>query len=222
MSTSAHEAAGQAASFTPSELVVLFGDRFAEPAGMLGWKEEVMTSGTKVSSDKLAVQALAAALLAAEQAGSVALEPRSRKAMFGLVTKQALHVVPAGGSSSWPAGTLEAAVVSEAQKQPTVQDLFTAVIGAESQSAANRVIAMVKAGLAARDLLEVEEKKVLKVFTTAKFTLPAATRAAAERAPLEPVRDLLGRFQQQRPDVWKTVEKDIRAALVWMTESSND
>ncbi len=49
---------------TPSEIVVLLGDRFVEPAGMLGYREEVLTSGVKVTTEKLARPVLEAALLA--------------------------------------------------------------------------------------------------------------------------------------------------------------
>jgi hypothetical protein len=80
--------------FTPSERVFLFGDRFARPAGMLGYGEVVLTSGAKVSADDLAVHTIAAAYLACEQAGAVRLEPRQGKAMFGLMKTSDLHVVP--------------------------------------------------------------------------------------------------------------------------------
>ena len=96
---------------TPSERVLLFGDRFAKPAGVLGHGEVVLSSGAKVSADDLAVQAIAAAYLACEQAGAARLETRQGKAMFGLLKTQALHLAPGQKRVGWPEGSLESWVV---------------------------------------------------------------------------------------------------------------
>lgn len=214
-------AGGVPAQLTPSELVTLFGDRFAGEGGMLAAKEEVLTSGAKVNAEELARAALAAALLACEEAGTARLETRASRALFGLVKSQKLHLVPGAAPPSWPAGSLEAAFSAAAAAEPTVQDAVTRVLATETFNASQHLLSLVKAGLAKRGLLEVEEKKTLMVFTTAAFHLPEATRAAAGREPLEPVRALLHGAEQRRPELWKALVKDIRAAIVWMTKSND-
>lgn len=208
-------------SFTPSELVVLFGDRFTEKGGMLSSNEEVLTSGVKVSAGKLAPLAMLAGTLAAEKAGNVKLEVRKGKALFGLLKTEKLVVIPGGAPSAWPQGTLEAAVAAGAASEAKVDDLWQAIIAERTQDADARLLQMVKIGLAGRDLLEVEEKKMLKVFTTIKFVLPPATRAAAERESTEPVKDLLRVAEQGRPDIYKRLDSGIRSALAWMTQNDN-
>ncbi|HEX8697014.1 MAG TPA: hypothetical protein VF746_31640 [Longimicrobium sp.] len=215
------QASASPATFTPSELVVLFGDRFAEEGGMLTAKEEVLTSGKKVSAEKLAHAAMAAALLAAEQSGAVRLEVRRTKALFGLMKGEKLHVVPGPRPSAWPAGTVEAAIAESAPSGPEASDLFGALIGAKTANASQRFVSVVKAGLAGRGLLGTEQKKTLMVFTTMHFTLPDATRAAAGRASTDPVRDLLRSAEQGRPHEWSLMMKAIRAAITWMTETSD-
>src|SRR5688500_850844 len=96
--------AHSAPTFTPSELVVLFGDRFADEGGMLTAKEEILTSGRKVSVEKVAKAAMAAAVLGAEQAGAVRLDPRAGKALFGLVKTRNLHLVPGASPEAFPRG----------------------------------------------------------------------------------------------------------------------
>lgn len=208
-------------AFTPSELVVLFGDRFAEEGGMLTVKEEVLTSGAKVSAEQLGQAAALAALLAADRAGTLKLETRTGKALFGLLKTEKLHAAPGAAAAAWPEGSLERALSEGAAKAPTVQDLFQAVLSEESYNPWQRLAAMIRAGLAKRGLLEVEEKKTLKIFTTATFTLPDATRAAAARQDVEAVRDLLRSAESGRAALHQSAVKAVRAAVTFMT-TSND
>lgn len=210
-----------ATTFAPSELVVLFGDRFTPEAGMLGSKEEVLTSGVKVSSEKLMNAAVSAAVWAAHRAGAVRLELRQGKALFGLVKTQKLHVVAGTGASPFPAHTLESAIVQAAQAGPELQKLLEAWIGGEVSDVPARVLGQVKEGMEARGLLGREERKTMMVFTTFGYTLPDATRAAAERESLDAVQSLLRDAEQREPELAKAVQKDIDGARVMMTESSD-
>jgi len=208
-------------AFSPSELVVLFGDRFTPEAGMLASKEEVLTSGVKVSSEKLMNAAVGAAIWAAHRSGAARLELRAAKALFGLVKTQKLHLVRGGAAPSFPEGSLEAQLVEAAEGGPELQKLLESYIEAEVSSVPARVLAKVKAGLAGRGLLETVERRTMMVFTTSDFALPQATRAAAERQPLEPVQALLRDAEQREPELQKAVQKAIDGARVMMTESSD-
>jgi hypothetical protein len=209
-----------APDLAPSELVVLFGDRFAPEAGMLASKEEVLTSGVKVSSEKLMEAAMTAALYAVHAAGAARLELRAGKAFFGLMKTQKLHVVRGTGAAAFPAGSLESQIVDGAASAPVVQKLLEAFIGGEVSNPPAHALMKIKAALAGRGVLEMVERKMMKVFTTADFVLPAAGRAAVEGAPLEPVQALL-REAEREPELFKAVQKAIDAARVMMTESSD-
>lgn len=206
-------------TFAPSELVVLFGDRFAPEAGLLASKEEILTSGVKVHSEKLMNAAVNAAVWAAVRAGAVRLEVRQGKALFGLLRTQKLHVVPGTGAPPFPAGSLESVVVEAAQSAPKLQKLLEAWIDSEVADVPARVIGKIKAGMAERGLLGREERKTMVIFTAVGYTLPDATRAAAEGTSLDAVRSLLSDAQQREPELAKAVQKDIDGARVMMTES---
>jgi len=209
-----------AISFAPSELVVLFGDRFVPVAGLLGYKEEVLTSGTKVATDKLMNAAVGAALWAVHRSGAATLEIRQGKALFGLVKTQKLHVSRGGGPAEFPAHSLEAYIVEAAAAGPEVQKLLESYIGNEVSDPAGHTLGRIKAGMAERGVLEMEKRTSMKVFTTSHFVLPASTRAAAEGATLDPVHALL-RGAEREPGLGKMVQGAIDGARVMMTESSD-
>lgn len=210
------------AVLTPSEIMVLRGDRFAEPAGMLGYREEVLTSGIKVSTEKLARPLLMAALFANREAGALRLEVQQRKAMFGLVSREVAVAHPGPSPAPWPEGTLERTLAAMASGGPVeVYDMVMRLIGQDRRDPSGWVIGMVKAGLAGRGLLEVEEKKTLLVFTSAKFLLPEGTRALAESAPVERLQGHLERWQREQPQLWAAMEKGVRSAITFRTESSD-
>jgi hypothetical protein len=206
-------------TFTPSELVVLFGEKFADEGGMLAAREEALVSRMKVSAEKLAHAALAAALLGNEQAGAVRLEHRKGKAMFGLMNTEKLHVVLGDYEPAWPDGTIEATVALLAHGGPTIAELFQSAIGSESHNPGQQVCAMVKAGLAGRDLMDVAERKMLGLITVPQFILRDQVRRMAMAESPEPVQAMLRRAEKERPQVWEQLTREIRAAMTWMTKS---
>jgi hypothetical protein len=219
MTDSQNAAAG--AALTPSECVLLYGDRFAKPAGMLGDKEVVLTSGVKVDADDLALQAIAAAFLACEQAGSLRFEHREGKALFGLMKTKSFHVAPAGGRGGWPAGSLEDWVGKGVQSSPKVVDLAKQLINTEPvRSPALTMFNRLKAGLANRGLLHAESKTTLKVFTTVTYSATEATNAA-ERGGAEAAKRLLASAKEGRAELWKELSREIQSAINWMTQSSD-
>ena len=206
---------------TPSERVLIFGDRFSTPAGMLGYSEVVLSSGAKVDADRLAQNVFAAAFLANEQAGAIRLELRQGKAMFGLMKTEKLHAVPGQKQVGWPQGSLEAVIAASVQPQPKIDDLVGGILGQKSSSPAQSLCARVKAALAARGVLQAEEKKTLKVFTSIAYSLPDGARAAAEQTGAAHVEQMLRSCEQQRPRLWAELIRGIKAGITWMTESND-
>jgi hypothetical protein len=217
------DAVPQAApTFTPSELVVLFGEQFADEGGVLTAKVETLISGAKVHAEKLAYAAVAAAALAAETAGAIRLDHRRGKALFGLVKTEDVRVLPGTGSAAaFPEGTLERAFADAAPADKDVDTIVREVLGAESYNPPQRLVGLVHAGLAQRGLLGSEETKVLKVFTGSRFTLLPATRDAALAASVTEVKELLRGAEQGRPELWEAMRKEIRSAVVFMTQSND-
>lgn len=204
--------------FAPSELVLLFGDRFTPEAGMLASKEEILTSGVKVDNLKLLDRVVGAAVWAVHRSGAATLQVRQGKALFGLMKTKKLHVVRGAVPSPFPAGSLESVIVEASEQEPELEGILQSYIGAEVRDPAARVLELMKAGLSGRGLLQTEERKTMRVFTTTGYALPEATRAAAARQPLEPVQALLREAEEGEPELFKAVNKAVNDARVAMTE----
>lgn len=211
--------AADPSTFAPSELVLLFGDRFTPEAGLLASREEVLTSGVKVNSEKLMNAAVGAAFWAVHRSGAATLQTRESKKLFGLMKSQKLHIVRGAVPSPFPAGSLESVIVEASEREPEVQGILESYISSEVSDPPARVLGLMKAGLSGRGLLDAEERKTMMVFTTVGYTLPEGTRAAAAREPLEPVHALLRDAEQREPELFKAVQKAIDGARVMMTES---
>lgn len=217
MTQSSPTSAGQV--LAPSELVLLFGDQFVPEASMLSSKEEVLTSGVRVNSQTLMEKAMHAALWTLQRAGAVRLEIRQGRALFGLVKTQKLHLLPGTAADSYPEGSLESFLVEAAGPEQQLDDALASFIGQDSHDPPARALGIMKRGMSSRDLLEVEEKKTLMVFTTVGYTLPASTRELASRHSLQPIKQLLAEVEQKDAELFKAVDKAIDSARVKMTES---
>ncbi|HEX2211227.1 MAG TPA: hypothetical protein VHG93_26320 [Longimicrobium sp.] len=209
------------APFAPSELVVLFGDRFAPEAGMLTSKEEILTSGVKVNSEKLMNAAIKAALYAVHRSGAGRLETRAGMALFGLKKTRKLFLLQGTGSAHFPAGSLEAFLLEAVVMEQEVKDVLKAFIGEETSNPPQRALALIKRGMSERGLLEAEMKKTMLFLTTIDYALPAATRMAAEAQGIAEAQQLLREFEQREPELDQALQKEIDSARVFMT-SSND
>lgn len=209
------------ARLTPSETVLLHGDRFAGEVGMMRNKEELLAVEKKVSTDQLAEAALAALVLGSEQAGGIRLEARTKKVLFGLMSRQTLYAERAG-DARWPEGTLEALFRARLGAEPReVSDLLYDMLEHDTSVPADDVLDRIKQGLFGRDLLEREEVKKLKIFTTYRYRLAPATLDLLREQPAEPVRRLLDECERSRPEVWQLLKKHVGSALSRRTEQSD-
>ncbi len=210
-----------APTFAPSELVILFGDRFAPEAGLLASKEEILTSGVKVNSEKLMNAAIKAALYSVHRSGAAKLQVRAGKALFGLMNTQKLFLLQGAGSASFPTGSLEAYLLEQAVLETEGEDVLKTFIGEEVSNPPQRARGLMKRGMSERGMLEAEMKKSMLVFATIDYVLPAATRMAAEAESIEPIQQLLREFEQREPELDKAAQKAIDGARVAMTSSSD-
>lgn len=210
-----------AARLTPTEIVLLHGDRFAGEVGMLRSKTELLTADKKVSTDDLADAALAALVLGSEQAGAIRLEARAKKMLFGLMSRQTLYAEAAGGAEP-PAGTLEAQFRAALGTGPQeVSDVLIRMLERDTHSPADDVLDRVRVGLFGRGLLERDEVKKLKFFSSYRYRLAPGTADLLREQPAEPTRRLLDEAERSRPEVWKLLRKHVAHALVMRKEQTD-
>ena len=90
---------------TPSELVYLNGERFANK--VLVGNVELLHTDEKVSMAQLGEAMIAAAILANEAIGAIRLDIREKKALLGLRKVDSLFVDPLNPEVMWPSPSLE-------------------------------------------------------------------------------------------------------------------
>jgi hypothetical protein len=214
-----------AAALTPSEELLLAAATTPPPTESEPW--------LRTPENAQVAEALAAAFLANEQAGLVALESGSRKRWFGLKSVAALYARPTGrGGATWPAGSLEARVLEAAAAlAPKGKHHVGAVAEAciPYDSAPEwEVTARAWAALQTRALVGTvtEERKTLGVFKS-KRTHEALTPAGAAlvaRAGTGAARTLIDGCVRARPHLWATLTTETRTAFARMTrdQTSSD
>lgn len=213
-----------AGPLAPSEIVLLHGEQFASKA-LLG-NIQLLHSDESVSINKLGEAILAAAFLACDEAGSIRLEMRQKKAMLGLRKVNRLCAAPGDPAVAWPAASLEEAIGRLAQRyaeddSDEVRNLVYGWLSQDSSSPWQDAIERIKAGLAERGLLDRIDEKRLKIFTVTRYEMPPTTGALAAEQRWEPVRRLLDRYQQERPEIWKLLVGELKSAISSRTEQSD-
>ena len=212
---------------TPSELVYLNGEIFAQKAGVFN-KVQLLHTNLSVNMVQLAQMAVVAAFLANEQAGTLRLELRAKKALLGLSTVQALYAEPCGPLRQWPPHTVEAVLSPYAERFKAekntneVYSILYAWLGQDWPSPFKEVIDRIQYGLGVRTLLEMHEEKKLKIFTVRSYTLPDSTRALLQSFPPAPVQQMLRQCEQTRPQVWKALLEQVKKAISARTEQSDN
>lgn len=216
---------GQNKTLSPSELVLLNGEKFAKKVMIGNFK--LMHTEASVSFSQLAEAMLAAAALSVESSGNLEYEVRSEKAMFGLRKVQALYATPTSKDNPWPEHSLESQLIKIATRfesegeSSRISDLVYAWLRQDSASPWQSSIEMVQAGLAERGLLEATESTKLKVFTTTSYSLPESTTALASQSPIEPVQNLLSTTEKNNKDFWELLIKEIKRAIKQRTEQDD-
>ncbi len=203
-----------ASTLTPSETVLLHGDQFARDGGALSTNTTLPTTGAKVAASPLVQALVAAALLAGEHSGAVCLEVRDKKALLGLRTVRGLFVAAGPVPASWPEPSLEAHLGRLLRSGPReVSDLLYILLWRDSANPWEAVLDVVKQGLAARGLLEIEEVKHLKVVTTRRFRVAPAAAGVIAAQPATFVQEMFTANAQQRPELWKLLNEGCKSGV---------
>lgn len=209
---------------TPSETVLLQGDRFARRDTIRTIGEKLLLDeSTKVDATELAETALAAAVLANVEAGAMSVELQTNRHLFGLVKTRSMVVENREENPAWAEGSLEAAVLSMRPESGSrkMADLLYDVLEEDTGNPPLHALGLIKRGLAARGVLREEEAKTLKVFTTTR-QVPTDELRSADLAPhLERAESLLAPWRE-RLEEWKYLRKAAGEALGRRAERSDD
>lgn len=204
----------QIQSLTPSELVYFNAEKLVSGKGVFN-KISLLHTDLLVNRVELVQYLLAAAILADEEAGLVRLALRQKKIFFGLGSKTALFADPTGQAPRWNGPCLEADLMAAAGRavNSEVSSIISAWLGRAYPDPYDEVLGRLKANLAGRGLLEMQEKRKLKFFVSRIYSLPAESRAFAAAQPLEPLTALLRGCQTTRPQVWQELLRQTKKAV---------
>jgi len=209
-----------APALSPSDLMLLNADRFAQRAGVLGnGNFDLLWGEGSVSNQALATAVYAAAFLASEQAGVLRLVSRTKKAMLGLRSVPILVAEPTGGAIPWPAGSMEEAIASQLSRGPVdVEELVVALLKIDTSNGWAQAVDLLVESLGARGLLVAEKTKKLLV-TWTKWKALDQTMAFAQSQDTSWIAQALAACQQQRPELWRLLTGAITKAVYRRTES---
>ena len=204
-------------ALAPSEIVMLRGASFASP-GHLGFGERVLGGSTKVSASDWMRAAWLAATAAAAAAGDVRLTPSSTKHLFGLLTSSTVQIARGDGAGHWPADSLEARLVAHvARGTDDLRDVYVALIGQKVANPEMLGLAIARAGLMSRGLIETHATRVLKVLPSSEIVVPPATAALVDDAAVAGTQTLVQHGGGLDAAVWAAVGTALKRALAICT-----
>ncbi len=212
---------------TPSEVVLLHGERFATRA--IAGNVTVPGTDRTVAADRLATAILSAAFLANEEADAIRFEVGERARWLGLGSRTALFVVPDGPDPEWPRHTLEWAIPTFLEGMEPVGETDRVHVGAlidaffdgDETDPWRYVIELVKDGLAARDLLERRRERWLRlpIGRTEYGHTEALERLATDASP-DRIERRFAAVETARPELWKLLRWEIERAVAARLDTS--
>jgi len=204
-------------AFTPSELILLNGDKFAPEVDSDG--HQLLCSDGLVNGHYLAVMMTAAAILANEEEGALIVELRQQKRkLFSSDSSQRVYIKPIGQPPSWNGYTLESAVLFSAgqlfavQGDYTVRNVIYSVLMEDRKQPWQKIIEFVEWGLATSNWLMPVEGDAAKAFQT-PFICPEKVQELAFSQPLSEIKGLLSSCKKNSPETWKVLLAEIDLAL---------
>lgn len=200
---------------TPSEIVILHGEKFIPRSRFTSVK--LPHKDDKVILDRLLKTMLAAAILANEKAGALALPMGYRQVLR--LKRDTLLVRQAGPVPDWPEHSLEAAMGQQAallqqDKVYEANQLVYGWLGKKLHNAWQYAFHRVRMNLVSRGILETIKVKKLLIFPGTDYALSPGGRELLEQQAIEPVQQLLDDCQQQHPQVWKMLWAQIEYGFV--------
>lgn len=204
-------------SFTPSEFILLNGDKFA-PESRGDDKLSLLCSDGVVDGVYLTSLMCAAAVLANEEEGALEIELVRKKGILGIKETTDLILRPKGQTPNWNGYTLESGVMfisSQAYGKTgshNLQNTIYALLAADRPKPWEKIVEMVEWGLASSNWLLPVEGEAAAAFST-PFICPAKVRDLALAQPSAPVVNLLTGCRKNRPEIWRQMIGEISQAF---------
>ncbi len=204
-------------SFTPSEYILLNGDKFA-PESRGEHKLYLLCSDGIVDGVYLTTLMCAAAILANELEGALEIDLVKKKTAFGLKENQELNLRPCGQTPNWNGYTLESGVMFAASQMyaspgdHTARRTIYTTLAKDRLNPWEKVVELVEWGLASSNWLMPVEGEAAAAFST-PFICPAKVRDLAFSQPSTPIVNLLTACKKSRPEVWRQLMTEIGQAF---------
>lgn len=203
--------------FTPSELILLNGDKFAPEVESNG--HQLLCSDGMVNGHYLAVMMTAAAILANEEEGALEVSLREqKKKLFSSTSSYRIFLRPIGQPPSWNGYTLESAILFSAgqffavQGDNSVRSVVYSVLMEDRKYPWQKIIEFVEWGLATSNWLMPVEGDAMNAFQT-PFICPDKVQELAFSQPLAPVKQLFATCKKITPELWQQLLAEIDLAL---------
>ena len=204
---------------TPSEAVLLFGDRFQKKS-MLG--EKLLLADHKVSTAELAEKMMTAAILGNQARGFVTLSVEKGKALFGLMKTEKLMITPGSAAPDWPAQSSEAGLLNALGRNTMeLKDLLIAYIGGIAASPEGDYIAGVKGGLAERGIVTAQVKKLLGLSVGTNVSITPEQRARIEQNGPSSAQSLLSDAEKSQKEILEKIRNSVSSAFANRTQSAD-
>jgi hypothetical protein len=204
-------------SFTPSEYILLNGDKFA-PESRGEDKLPLLCSDGNVDGVYLTTLMCAAAVLANEFEGALEIELLHKKKAFGLKDTYELELRPIGQTPNWNGYTLESGImfiISQLYGKAGDHSMEQAVyqlLAKDRPHPWEKIVELVEWGLASSNWLMPVEGEAAAAFST-PFICPAKVRDLALAQPSTPIVNLLTTCKKNRPEIWRQMMLEISEAF---------
>jgi hypothetical protein len=206
---------------TPSEFVLLNGDKFAGRSKFTNVK--LPHKDAKVAIDHLLIAMLAAAVLANEQVGVLALKVGEKKVLGRQRSTVYAHLV--NPNADWPEYSLEAEIRKQAESLlvDSGREAYVLIHGwlaHDSRSPWRRGFEKVRGNLVSRELLQKIETRRFRVFTKTEYALSPYAVELFNPQQKELTKKLLADCERHRPQLWKLLLDQIDYGFVRRTETA--
>ncbi len=216
-----------AGPLAPSEMVLLYAERFTTAQILLGRTGDpqvpLLHADMTVSAPQLGRAILAVAILANDRAGTIRLDPRQKTKLFGLSSVDTLFADPLENKVTWPASSLESRVLAVAQRlfddkeQHEVLTIITELLPMSPEPWAT-VAGLVIQGLGDRGLLDEAPIGEPDVLSTRQWVLSESTRKIGADQDIGPAEQLLSECERDRPELWNRLNEQIKEAVTQRKE----
>ncbi len=192
---------------SPSQIVLLRGETFVRK-----WKKLELHNGVIASSNDLGRTLIEIALLACADQGVLELRVQPQKAVFGLLTTQALFAEPQGTPVPWPQSTLEAwiahlAVQLYPEKRHGIQTLVYVLLKENNPNPWRQIVEEVQGGLVASGILEPVEERPQKAWQP-QTQVTASLADSIANLPTSHLEEYLKAYRSASPQTWRLLRKE--------------